>query len=106
VVSERGANHITVRAQGPGRLVLAEIAAPGWQVRVDGKPARIETEESILRAVSLEAGEHTVRFDYRPVSVLAGMITGALAWVGLLAAVVWERRRRRGKDEPLAAQHG
>ncbi len=58
-------NRITVQAEGPGLLVLSEVAYPGWQVRVDGLPAPLLTPAGVLRGVLLPAGRHEVVFVYR-----------------------------------------
>lgn len=59
-------NRITVQANGPGLLVLSEVAYPGWQVSVDGQPAEMRTLAGVLRAVLLPAGAHEAVFTYHP----------------------------------------
>lgn len=85
-------NRVDVRASGPGRLVLSEIAYPGWQVRVDGQPATLEKAEGALRAVQLTAGAHVVTFEFRPISVYFGVLLSLLGLVAL-APLVWVQRR-------------
>lgn len=81
-------NEIVVTADGPGRLVLSEVAFPGWVVTVDDKPGTIEQHSGVFRSVKLEPGEHTVRFSYRPMRVYLGatmtlisVIATAWAWL-------------------------
>ncbi len=74
-------NRIVLQASGPGMLVLAEIDYPGWQVWVDGERKALQTTASILRAVSLPPGEHTVSFLFRPLSVYLGF---GLAVLGII----------------------
>ena len=50
---------------------------PGWSVTVDGQPAPLYTAYSLLRAVPLAAGTHTVRFAFQPGSVLIGVTTSS-----------------------------
>ncbi len=76
-------NRVTVRAAGPGRLVLSEIAYPGWRVWVDGRPAPSETADGVLRAVTLPPGEHAVVWRFVPWDLYLGL---ALALVGVLVA--------------------
>jgi len=84
-------NWIRIRVDGPGQLVLSEIAYPGWQARVDGAPAPVETYASILRSVEVDAGEHEVVLAFIPASLYWGAAIGALA---LLALVVLKVTRR------------
>ena len=81
-----------MRATGPGRLVLSEIMYPGWQARVDGQPASVETANGALRAVQLAAGPHVVTFEFWPVPVYLGGALGMLGLIGL-AILLWQRRR-------------
>ncbi len=86
-------NRIEVAATGPGRLVLSEIAYPGWQVSVNGVPAQLVTEHDILQAVDLPAGPQWVVVAFRPVSVYLGAALSALG-VGGLLALLWRARRQ------------
>ena len=65
-------NHVLLSADGPGKLVLSEIAYPGWQARVDGQSV-VVLEEGTFRAVELGSGTHVVEFVYRPISVFLGL---------------------------------
>jgi hypothetical protein len=67
------ANRIDVRAVGPGRLIMAELAYPGWQVRVDGKEETLFAYQGIFRSVELSEGEHQIRFVFRPLSLIIGL---------------------------------
>ena len=83
-------DRIEIQAQGPGLLVLSEIAYPGWKVWVDGVAQPIETYAGLLRAARLSSGAHQVVFAFRPASLnwgLAGFAFAALclviaAWLG------------------------
>ncbi len=84
-------NRIEIEAAGPGMLVLSEIAYPGWQARVDGKAAQLETCYDLLRCLLLPEpeGTHRVVLVFRPASVYAGL---GLALAGLMA-LIWLWRR-------------
>ncbi len=77
-------NHVEVLASGPGILVLSEINYPGWQVWVDGERKELQTAASILRAVSLPPGEHSVRFLFHPKSIYLGVGLASLGMVLIL----------------------
>ncbi len=83
---EDGLDRVVVRtgAATPAVLVLADMNAPGWTVRVDGNPAELLTADLALRAVALPAGEHTVEFAYRDGSYRRGL---ALTVVGVIATL-------------------
>jgi hypothetical protein len=85
-VVDESPNHIELRTRsaGAGLLVLSETYYPGWEARVDGQPAPVLRADTVLRAVCLPAGEHTVRFDFRPPDLIVGAIISCLA----LAVVV------------------
>jgi uncharacterized membrane protein YfhO len=77
---------ITIRAEMAckGLLVLNQTFYPGWQVLVDGRPARIEEADGALQSVVVDPGTHQVDFRYRPWTVYFG---GLLTALGLGAAL-------------------
>ncbi len=91
-------NRVTIHANldAPGYLVLADTWYPGWQVTVNGETSELLRANYAFRAVWLEAGAHTVRMVYRPISVLAGgtitLLSLFLLTVGLVLAYRREAR--------------
>ena len=85
-------NAVTVRASGPGKLVLSEIAYPGWRVSVDGHPVESEVAHEVLRAVPLPVGEHVVVWRFRPRDLYLGLVLALLGLVGVwrFPARLWE----------------
>jgi hypothetical protein len=78
----------------PGLLVLAESDYPGWQATVDGDPTPIHVANLAFRAISLPAGEHSVRFEYRPGWLRPSLLLAGLSLVlGLLALLLPPRGR-------------
>jgi hypothetical protein len=97
-------DRIEIQAQGPGLLVLSEIAYPGWKVEVDGTARSVETYDGLLRAVSLSSGEHRVVFTFRPASLnwgLAGFAIAALCLVGAAWLGQNASRRQRTQEEEV-----
>lgn len=82
-----------VGVQG-GFLVLNDTYDDDWHVEVDGQPAPLLRANALYRAVRLVAGEHRVRFQYRPRPVLYGAWLSAGASLGLLATAFWGRGKR------------
>jgi hypothetical protein len=90
-VTEWTPNRVTARATGPGRLVVGEMTYPGWRATLDGRPVKIETVDGIFRAVDLPAGEHSVVFEFLPVTVIAGGILTLLS-IAALGILLWRTR--------------
>jgi Bacterial membrane protein YfhO len=88
---------LDVDAQADGHVVLLDTFYPGWHAEVDGREQPIRAADLAFRAVAVTPGRHTVRFFYRPTSVIAG---GALSLAALLAIGVCliGLRRRGGSD--------
>jgi hypothetical protein len=72
VVKNWRPNGIEIIAEGPGTLILSEIAYPGWEVKVDGEKATWFPVFEILRGVGLTEGTHHVEYVYRPKTVYLG----------------------------------
>jgi hypothetical protein len=81
------AEHVQVRATGPGFLVLTDAHYPGWAATVDGQPAAIYRADVLFRAVALPPGEHLVEFRFAPRSLAVGLSASAIGWLVWLA--VW-----------------
>jgi hypothetical protein len=88
---------VSVNALKPGRLVLLDTYYPGWKATVDGRSAHIEAADAAFRSVAVAAGRHTVRFSYRPASVLWGGIVSLLALAAILICIGF-RRSEEGAD--------
>jgi hypothetical protein len=59
---------VVVHASGtaPGYVVLNDVWHPWWYAEVDGAPAPLLRANVLFRAVAVPAGEHDVRFTFRP----------------------------------------
>ncbi len=88
---------VETTAQSPGRLILADVAAPGWRAIVNGVPAAIVPYKETLRSLGVPAGKTLVEFRYRPPHFVVAASLSAAGW--LLLAALWGasvlRRRRR-----------
>jgi hypothetical protein len=76
-------NRIVVTATGPGRITLSEVWYPGWVATVDGTPVKIEQDE-IFRSVTISEGNHTIVFEFQPVTVFIGLGLSLLG-IGLVS---------------------
>jgi len=83
-------NRITIKAKGPGTLMLSEIAYPGWKVTVDGTKAELYAVDNLLRSVNLSPGNHEVVFSFQPWTVYLG--SGITLFTLLALIGIWMRR--------------
>lgn len=95
VIDSPTAIELTVEAESSGYVVVADALQTGWAATVDGKGASLVQADHAGVAVEVPAGRHDVELRYRPRGQRAGLAISSLTALGLLAAVVWERRRRR-----------
>jgi hypothetical protein len=88
---DEGPNKVELAVEAPegGWLVLADTWFPGWVVELDGQPTESFPANGVMRSVWIPAGEHTVVFQYRPITVPVGL---ALTVFGL-AAFAYLRRK-------------
>jgi hypothetical protein len=97
--AEADSQVISTEATCRGLLIDADAYYPGWRATVDDHEVEILQVYGALRAVSIPAGRHTVKFQYRPMSVIAGFILTLAGCAGLILL-----RLRRPTDAPLSTQ--
>jgi hypothetical protein len=76
---------MTVTTPTPALLVVSELWYPGWHAKVNGRSTEIARADWLLRAIAVPAGTSTVKFQYRPASLIAGT---AISGFGLILAIV------------------
>jgi uncharacterized membrane protein YfhO len=86
-------DRVTMRSHGSGMLVLSDSWYPGWRAKVDGRDAKVERVDYLLRGVRVGPGAHTVEMTYRPLSFRIGWIVSLLTAIALGLAVIRGRRR-------------
>jgi hypothetical protein len=81
----------------PALLVLTDSWFPGWQARVDGRPAPVHRVDYLIRGVLVPRGSHRVELRYEPASWRVGWVVSVLAFAGILATALlaWRRPSRR-----------
>jgi hypothetical protein len=84
-----------VNATRPALLVLTDVYYPGWKATVDGRGAKIERVDYLLRGVRVPAGAHRVELRYEPASWRAGWIVSAFALLAIAGLALVGLRRRR-----------
>lgn len=90
---------VKVNAANAGYLVLADSWYPGWEALVDGERVPIYRADYIFRAIHLQAGDHTVVFEYHPASFAIGAaISGSSLLICAGLAVFAYRRSKRANS--------
>jgi hypothetical protein len=62
-------------------LVFSDTWFPGWRAWVDGTEAKVYRADAIVKGIIVPQGEHTVSFEYDPVSYKLGWV---LFLIGLI----------------------
>jgi len=71
-----------------GTIVFSEIYYPhGWKALIDGEPAEHFRVNYLLRALNVPAGQHHIRFEFRPEAVDKGNML-SMAFVILMYLVI------------------
>ena len=65
-------------------LLTSDSFYPGWRASIDGQPTTVHRADYAIRGVVIPAGEHVVRFEYRPRSFYVGAIISVLSVVALV----------------------
>ena len=81
---------------GPSILRLADLDFPGWQVTIDGRPAKNLSADFLVRAVAVPAGKHAVVWEFHDPAFERGLGISIAAFVVilLLLGFSWWRGRR------------
>jgi len=85
---------LTCKSATGGFAVLLDSLAPGWTATVDGKSAKIERADVLVRAVKIGPGEHRVVFSYRSPGLRLGALISLLGWLNLFVLFYILRRWR------------
>ena len=98
-----------VRTDAPRLLVASEVYYPaGWNAYLNGEPVPIYRADYLLRAVPVEAGEHTLTMRFEPRTHTLGLwitaLSTLLVYGGVLAllGLAWQRRRQDEQEDENA----
>lgn len=99
-------NHIvgTVSLSEDKMLMLSIPNVAGWRVLVDGQPVEVETADIGFMGISLSEGTHTIELEYRPQTILPGVIVSVCALGVYVALILWSRRRRARTEQSAPVQ--
>jgi uncharacterized membrane protein YfhO len=85
---------VEVDAPSAGEVVLTQQAAPGWRVAIDGNSANPH-ESSLFRGVHVDRGHHSIKWTYRPLSLIVGAVLTFATLAHLLLSHMFVKRARR-----------
>jgi hypothetical protein len=96
------AARIDVDAFRPSLVLVRIVYDPGWRAEVDGRPVRVLPADSLLQAVAVPAGRHTIRLTYRDPSIGFGLLGSSLVVVAMLGLALGVGRRERAAAQAAA----
>lgn len=82
----------------PGSIRIFEHKMTGWYVWVDGVPATI-TDAPWL-TINVTPGTHKIEYRFLPWVTIVGIVQAIITWIGSIAFIAWELRRRRVAVNP------
>jgi len=74
---------MNVTTPSSGVLVFSDLFYPGWKASVDREETKIMKANTVLRAVVIPEGKHTIKFAYNPVPFILGLKIGLCTLVGI-----------------------
>jgi len=89
---------VRTKSTRAGFLVTSDAYYPGWRASIDGRDAWLYRADYAIRGVMVPAGEHTVRFEYRPRSFYLGAAISLISILLLIALAVGARSFGFGVD--------
>ena len=85
-----------VQTTSPGLLIFTDAYYPGWRAWVDGEETEVLRANHLFKAVAVPAGEHVVRFEYRPRSLFIGAVVSIATVLTIMGlGVFWGARQWR-----------
>jgi hypothetical protein len=81
-------NHLAVKLQNKGKLVIYDTFYPGWTATVNDQPAKIQAYENIFRSVEVPENNTRVVFNFRPQSFYWGVWISGISFCLTLLLIV------------------
>jgi hypothetical protein len=79
-------------------LRLRVTAVPGVHATIDGEPLKLTKFAGVMLQARIPPGKHVIRLYYWPEAFTAGLVVALLTSIGLISAIVVERKKRRAES--------
>jgi hypothetical protein len=90
---------VRAKAAGPGYLFFSENYLPYWKARVDGRPTDLVRCDVAMRAIPVEAGEHSIEMRYSSrwyaVGAALFIVSCLVVVAGVIGCLAWPRLRSK-----------
>lgn len=86
-----GQTIVKTNSEENGLLFLSETYFPGWKAYVDGKQVPIMRADYAFKSIVIPKGNHTVKFNYDPISFKIGVIVTISALSALFSLALLKR---------------
>lgn len=95
-ISEYTLNRVTLQTDldDAGFVVLADTYYPGWRATLDGEPAPLYRANSVVRALYVPAGQHTITLTFLPLDFVVGTAVSLLTLLLMTGLLLWAWRKR------------
>jgi hypothetical protein len=95
---------LNVSISKDGWLMIGNSWYPGWKATIDGEKTEIYRGFSLFQVIRLPAGNHNVELQYKPLSVLIGLIISGIALTFLAVIGVISRKKHIPVDNKVIDQ--
>lgn len=92
---------LSVESNAGGFLVCSDPYYPGWRALLDGKPVATYRTNYAFRGVWIPSGQHTLEFQYRPLSLTIGAVITIVTTIAIVLLLLFPRRSSR-LETPIA----
>jgi hypothetical protein len=99
----RSRTQVIADCKAPATLLRRELFFPGWEARVNGKPAALSEQDGIFQALRLSAGRNTVRYAYAPPYIDWAWLLMWLALAGLAMPGGWPKPAEKARARSAMA---
>jgi uncharacterized membrane protein YfhO len=85
---------ININSSEKGWLLLADVWYPGWKATIDGRETKIFRADYLFRGIEVPEGNHSIKFQYQPISfIIGGTISAVSLGILILYVCVYLRRQ-------------